>query len=87
MKRLIGLAVLGLLLSGCSVRESQTFVKCWQQDPDGQYNTVIYSGYSSSPVGIGTRKADGVSFITFHDENNEEVDVWLTNRICVVGNR
>jgi hypothetical protein len=83
MKRLIGLGILGLLLSGCTIStDTSLHVKCWDAE-----NNIVYDGEAESVVGIGTRNKDHSAFILFHTQSTEEkVVLNLNDKVCVVMN-
>ena len=84
MKRLF--VIVGLLLfTGCTVRqEGHLYVKCWQRDPDGSMNTVIYSGPTNGGLGIANSEETGKSILVFKDATGSEVTISLINRVCGV---
>ena len=84
MKKIL-IAASCLFLSACTSKQqsdrSHLYVKCWEMAHD----IIIYSGMTgSNGVGMGVNKATGTPFVVFRDEQNEQIVIDLTNRVCAV---
>jgi hypothetical protein len=86
MKKLWLLAGL-LLLPACATIQGRKhlFVNCWEQNAlDGKYDIAIYSGRTNGSIGIANNEYEHVAAVTFKNTLNEQVTIYLNNRICVV---
>jgi hypothetical protein len=80
MKKLIGLSILGLLLSGCkpSKVERDHEVKCWNL----KHTVITYDEITSGNVIAFVAK--GHSILAYRDENNKVQVIPLVGNDCVI---
>ena len=64
MKKLLGIIVLGLLLSGCSKKDRSDEFSCTYSDGSGPHYITIMNDYIK----------DGNWFLSIKEENNEKIN-------------